>query len=159
MSPTAVLPGTPISEVKNHLSQVVDEAVHKHRPQLIERHGESEAMLIGIDEARELLRSFVFEPRVVFGDGEVVLSLDRHGLVVSASSMNAAADALVNELREHSQDYLARYEFFRHTPRSQELPWLLRFALTPEDEQRELLFEEPTGTHHGPMVEAAASKR
>ncbi len=98
-------------------------------------------MVIGLDEQRDLLRSFVFAPRVVFGD-DVVITLDRHGLVASGSSLNAAADAMLNELREYSQEFLTRYEFFRHTTRNQELPWLLRFALTPEETQRELLFEE-----------------
>lgn len=159
MSPVAVLPGTSISEAKDHLSKVVDEAVHRHRPQLIQRHGESEAMLIGVEQARELLRSFVFEPRVVFADDEVVISLDRHGLVVSGRSMNDAADAMVSELRDHSKDFLARYEFFRHTPRNQELPWLLRFALTPEEQQRELLFEEPSDESHHTRIEDVAVSR
>src|SRR3989442_1760219 len=156
---TAALPRRPISEVKDHLSQVVDEAVHKHRPQLIERHGEAQAMLIGIEELRELVRSFIFDPRVVFGSDEVVISLDRHGLVASGKAMDSAIDKLLQDLRDYSQDFLARYEFFRHTPRSHELPWLLRFALTPEDQQRQLLVEEPAAGDWPATLERIAAPR
>jgi prevent-host-death family protein len=142
VSPSALLPARQISDAKDHLSDVVNDAVRKHQPQLIERRGESEVLVIGLEEQLRVLRPFVFEPRVTFGR-EVVMSLERHGLVVSGSSLDAAADAMVEALLDYSRDFLERYDFFRYTPHKNELPWILRFALTPPAEQRTLLFEEP----------------
>lgn len=142
MSPTDLLPVRGIADAKAKLPYVVNEAVHQHRPSVITRHGQSQAVVIGIADQREALRSYVFEPRVVIGD-DVVITLDRHGLVASAPSLSEAIDAMVDELRLHAADYLDRHDYFRYTQRAGEFPWLLRFALTPPGEQRQLLIEEP----------------
>lgn len=144
MSPTDLLPARGISDAKAKLPEVVSEAVHDHRPSVITKHGESQAVLISIEDELRALRSFVFEPRVVVTRDHVVMTLERHGLVSSAPSLINAVDGMVDELRAYSAEFLRRYEFYRHTSRDSELPWILRFALTPPEQQRLLLIEEPS---------------
>lgn len=127
--------------------------------QLVERNSWKEAMaLIGLDELRSVLSTFRLDPAVTYGD-EVVVTLDQMGLVSAGPSLDAAADALLEELRDYCAEYLDRFDHFRHTARVRDLPWVLRFSLTPEDEQRELLFEAPAARPVTTEREGAALAR
>lgn len=158
MSPTERLPARRISDAKDHLSEVMNEVVRQRKPQLIERNDWDEVMaLIGIDELRHMLAPFSFEPRVSYGD-EVVMTLDRLGLVSSGDSLEAAAVAMVSDLRRYATDFLARYDYLRHTSQSGNLPWVYRFLVTPAEAQRALLFEEP-GSEAGVLRELSPAAR
>lgn len=155
----SLLTSRPFSETKSALSAVMDEVVRGHRPQLVERNSWKEAMaLIGLDELRSVLSTFRLDPAVTYGD-EVVVTLDQMGLVSAGPSLDAAADALLEELRDYCAEYLDRFDHFRHTARVRDLPWVLRFSLTPEDEQRELLFEAPAARPVTTEREGAALAR
>jgi hypothetical protein len=45
----------------------------------------------------------------------------------------------VAEVRLYAADYFERAAFYAATDRAEHAPWLLRFALTPAAEQRDLL--------------------
>jgi hypothetical protein len=88
-----LLTARPFSAAKSGLSAVMDQVVRGHRPQLVERNDWKEAMaLIGVDDLRAVVSTFRFDPKVTYGD-EVVMTLDRMGLVASGRSLDAAADA------------------------------------------------------------------
>jgi len=143
MESLGLLTARPFSAAKSGLSAVMDQVVRGHRPQLVERNDWKEAMaLIGIDDLRSVVGTFRFAPKVTYGD-EVVMTLDQLGLVASGRTLDAATDTLLRELRAYCAEYLDRFDHFRHTTRVRDLPWVLRFSLAPQDEQRELLFEEP----------------
>jgi hypothetical protein len=142
---TDLVPAHPFSEAKTGLSELMSEVVRKHRPHLIERnHGRETMALIGAEELDTVLRPYSLVPDVVYGRGEVTMSLAPLGLVASGASLDAAADAMLDELRQYAREFIDRYEYFRHTDRTGDLPWVLRFSLTPPGAQRDLLFEEPT---------------
>ena len=146
MEGLTLLTTRPFSAAKSGLSAVMDQVVRGHRPQLVERNDWKEAMaLIGLDDLRSVVSTFRFDPKVTYGD-EVVMTLDQMGLVASGRSLDAAADAMVLELRHYCAEYIDRFDHFRHTARLRDLPWMLRFSLSPETQQRELLFEEPPAT-------------
>lgn len=159
MRGSTLLNSRPFSETKSALSAVMDEVVRGHRPQLVERNSWKEAMaLIGLDDLRSVVSTFRIDPAVTYGD-EVVVTLDQMGLVAAGPSLDAAADALLEELRDYCAEYLDRFDHFRHTARVRDLPWVLRFSLTPEAEQRELLFEPPARAAGTGMREGAALAR
>lgn len=159
MERAGLLSAKPFSEAKAALSAVMDQVVRAHRPQLVERNSWKEAMaLIGLDDLRSVVSSFSFDPKVRYGD-EVVMSLDEMGLVAAGRSLDAAADAMVLELRAYCAEYLDRFDHFRHTSRVRDLPWALKFSLTPLDQQRELLFEEPTTASRTPGREGSPVAR
>jgi len=154
-----LLTARPFSAAKSGLSAVMDQVVRGHRPQLVERNDWKEAMaLIGVDDLRAVVSTFRFDPKVTYGD-EVVMTLDRMGLVASGRSLDAAADALVLELRHYCAEYLDRFDHFRHTARLRDLPWVLRFSLVPQTQQRELLFEEPPALSRAQAREGSPAAR
>ena len=132
----------PFSQAKAELSALMDQVVREHRPAVIERRREA-MVALSLDDLRSLLEAFRFEPRVVFGRKEVVARLDDLGLIGSGADLDAAIDDLLEELRDYAADFVRRYAFYTQTDRRAHAPWVLRFALTPPDRQRELLVQEP----------------
>lgn len=146
----------PFSEAKAGLSELMSDVVRKHRPHLIERnHGRETMALIGADELSTLLHPYSLVPQVRYGPDGVTMSLEPLDLLTSGLTLDDAGDAMLEELRSYSDEFLERYEYFRHTSRSRDLPWVLRFALTPPVAQRALLFEEPTDARSAPKELAA----
>lgn len=145
--PNDPVPTRAFSEAKAGLSELMSDVVRNHHPSLIERnHGRERMALIGMDELATLLKPYSLVPEVRYGAGAVTMILEPLGLVASGSSLDEAGDAMLEELRSYAEEVLERYEYFRHTTRSRDLPFVLRFWLTSRDAQRSLLFEEPIGT-------------
>lgn len=156
----SLLPSRAFSEAKTGLSELMSEVVRKHRPHLVERNNGRETMaLIGAEELATVLRPYSLVPAVIYGEGEVTMSLDPLGLVASGATLESAAEAMLEELRDYAAEYIDRYEFFRHTDRNRDLPWMLRFSLTPTDEQRALLFEEPESARDSVRQDRVAASR
>lgn len=122
--------------------------------------GTAKAM-IGLDDLQQLLRHYSLVPDVSYRDREITMTLEPLGLVVSGATLDAAADAMLEELRQYTREYLERQATFPETLRQGDLPWILRFALTPLGAQRDLLFEEPASDsspgHRPPSSSAALS--
>lgn len=142
MAPLTAVATKPFSKAKAELSELMSHVVREHRPTVIERRREA-MVALSLDDLRSLLEAFHFEPRVVAGRKETVASLDDLGLVGSGPDLDAAINDLLEELRDYAADFVRRYAFYMQTDRRPHAPWVLRLALTPPDEQRELLIEEP----------------
>lgn len=128
------------SSAKAALSAVMDEVVHEQRPQLINRHGDRQAMLlVRPEDARRWLETFRFSLHVTLDDGEVAVVADPVGVVGIGDSFDSALDDLSGELQNYAQRFFERPSFYKQTPAAQHEPWLLRFALTHPDEHRALL--------------------
>lgn len=95
----------------------------------------------------EGLKGCRIEARVTTGEGDSFAAfLPQFGLTVSGPDFDAAIDALHDELVDYCEDYFGDFESYRLTDRIAHLPFLLRFALTPDERRRNLLLEEPTGS-------------
>jgi hypothetical protein len=138
----AMIPAKPFSQAKAELSALMDQVVHEHRPAVIERRREA-MVALSLPDLRSLLATFRFVPRVAVGRRQTVATLEELGLLGSGPNVDAAIDDLVEELRAYAADFVSRYSFYVQTDRRSHAPYLLRFALTPADEQRALLVEEP----------------
>lgn len=142
MPRTSAIRALPFSEAKARLSELMNEVVHRHRPQLVERHGGKETMaLLPIDDLALLLQPFHFEVEMSVAKGETTAVLHRFDLIGTGKTAEEALDALLDVLRDYAQVFIERWDFYRHTDRAQLLPQVLRFALTPADRQRDLLLE------------------
>lgn len=139
--PRAILT-RPFSQAKSELSALMDQVVRDHRPAVIQRRREA-MVALSLEDLRALLETFRFEPRVVIGRKETVARLDDLGLVGSGAGLDAAIDDLLEELRDYAADFVRRFAFYMQTDRRAHAPWVLRFALTPPEEQRDLLVEQP----------------
>ncbi len=143
MAALETIPTRPFSQAKAELSALMDQVVHEHRPAVIERRREA-MVALSLPDMRELLAPFRLEPRVSAGRKQTTATLDDLGLVGVGRDVDAAIDDLLEEIRAYSADFVARYSFFMQTDRRAHAPYVLRFALTPAEEQRALLVEEPT---------------
>ena len=129
------------SAAKTELSTVMDEVVHERQPQLIRRHGNKETMLlVRPEDARRWLGTFRLTLNVTLDEGEVAVSAAPVGTLGIGDSLDSALDDLVVELRSYAHRFFVeRPHFYSETPAAQHAPWLLRFILTPPEEQRTLL--------------------
>lgn len=119
----------------------MDEVVHERRPQLVRRHGRKELMLlVRPDDARRWLDTFRLTLNVTLDEGEVAVSAEPVGVLGVGDSLDTALEDLAVELGAYAHRFFVeRPHFYAETPAAQHAPWLLRFALTPPDEQRALL--------------------
>lgn len=143
---TDIFQQTAFTDAKRHLSGLMDGVTHGHRPVQVNRHGGREQMvLVAPRELLDMLSAAGqrFVTRVAFADDEVTVSLPAFSLIGSGATLEAAADELVEVLRDYCAQYLERLEFYRQTERRALLPLVFLFALTPEDEQRNLLLGQP----------------
>lgn len=69
----------------------------------------------------------------------MTIALPRLGLLGFGATHEEAVDDLLEELRLYARDYFERASLYAETSRAGHAPWLLRFALTPAEAQRELL--------------------
>ncbi len=128
------------SRAKSELSDVMTSVVHEHRPSIVSRHrGKERMLLVRTDDLARHLAGFGFDVEVVEDGDEVTAALPKLGLLGFGSSRAEALDDLVVELHAYAADYFGRAAFYAATDRADHAPWLLRFALTPPAEQRDLL--------------------
>lgn len=149
MGKGAVITRVPFNEAKSNLSSFVSDVVRHHSVRLLERgRSDPEAMLaIQAGDLLEGLKGCRIDARVTPGEGDsFVAFLPQFGLAVSGGDFDAAIDALHAELVDYCEDYFGDFESYRLTDRIAHLPFLLRFALTPDERRRDLLLEEPTGS-------------
>lgn len=139
-----VLPSISFTEAKAGLSGLMTEVVHGHRPEVIERHGGKEtAVLMAREDLLTLLAEYRFRPLVSIDGGEATAVLEELGLIGSGANFEEAMEDLVGELRRYAHRFLVeRPSFYLQSDRVRHVPWLLRFALTPADEQLGLLYED-----------------
>lgn len=137
---TEILPTRGFAQAKAKLSDLMSEVVREHRPVVLDRNrGKEEALVMSVEDLRTLLDAFSFNPQVSLSEGEFVFRLSELNLISGGSTFDDALAELLELVESYAQDYFNRYDFYRHTDRRQHLPWLLRFALTPQSERRDLL--------------------
>lgn len=134
---------TGFTEAKSHLSTLMDEVVHRHRPKVIDRHKGRESMLaLPTEDAVEIFLSAAFTPlEVAFDDGEVIVTATALSLIGEGSDLDSALGDLGEEVDDFARAYFDRFEFYRHTPDRELAPFLLRFLLTDRDQRPALLLE------------------
>lgn len=141
---TDILPTRGFADAKAKLSDLMSEVVREHRPVVLDRNrGKEEALVMSVEDLRPLLDVFAFNPQVSVSDGEFVVRLAELNLIAGGSNFDEAIAELVELIEAYAEDYFDRFDFYRHTDRRQHLPWLLRFALAPASERRDLLVAPP----------------
>lgn len=138
------LPTHDFSPAKGNLSELMSKVVNAHQPQMIRRFSGREAMLLlQPGDMERALASFRFEPRVTLSEGEATATLPDLKLLGFGATTDEAVADLVEELRHLTRRFFDKPAFYLETERAAQYPWLLRFAITPEDRQLDLMYEEP----------------
>ncbi|MBK5219782.1 MAG: type II toxin-antitoxin system prevent-host-death family antitoxin [Thermoleophilia bacterium] len=136
---TSYLEHEAFAQAKARLSDLMDQAVHGHRLQLIDRHrGKEQAVLVSVEDLAMLLEGFAFHPRVSVSEGEFVVRLPELDLVAGGESYEHALDELVELVGLRAEDFLERLDFYMQTDRRGQLAYLLKFALTAPEERHSL---------------------
>ena len=140
---TPVLPEEAFAQAKARFSDVMDQAVHGHRVQVIDRHrGKERAVLVSESDLGVLLESFEFQPKVSVSDGEFVIRLPELNVIAGGETYEAALAELVEIVEIQARDFFERLDFVLQTDRRGQLPWLLKFAVTPAEERIALFSRE-----------------
>lgn len=148
MSTNALFQQTGFTDAKRHLSELMTEVVHDHRPVQVNRHaGREQMFLVARRELEDLLAlsGQRFETRVIFDEDEVSVSLPAFSLIGAGENFDDAVDDLLVVLRQYCAQYIERLEFYRQTDRRGLLGLVFLFALTPLEDQRALLLDPPEG--------------
>jgi len=150
----AALTCTDVTAARSSLPELQTRAVEHHRPQMSRRGDADASVLLAASDLASSFSAFRFEPHVSVSDGEATARLDSLGILGLGETADEAVEDLALELRRFAQRYFEKAAFYRETPLRGYLPWLLRFAATPEDRQLDLLYEEPAAL---PSVPASTS--
>src|SRR5258708_3431930 len=100
-------------------------------------------ILLSAEDLVNTLRHYRFESEVIFSEGEVTAQLPSLGLLGFGTTLDEALADLLTELRAYTYRFFDESSLYMHSNRREHWPWLLRFALTPPDEQARLLEEPP----------------
>ena len=132
-----LLPERQFSEAKSGLSELMNDVVHRHRPQVIRRHTRDRALLVRSDDALRWLGGFRLDLITIFDPGHVSVVAQPLGVIGIGASLDEALDSLVENIRAYTEAYFAS-EFQVPDPQ----PYLLRFALTDPEHHRALLDDD-----------------
>ncbi len=150
------------ARAKTALSEVMTEVVHGHHATLIRRHrGKESMLLVAPEDLADLLNlaAYRFGPQVTIDQGEVTVGLRDLGILGFGDSLEEAMEDLVKELRLYTQRFFDRWSFYRETDRRKDAPFLFRFAITPQERQLELLYEDSRVLSQLPPEQEAAAAR
>lgn len=145
---TDALHSTDFSAAKARLSDVMTDVFHRRRPQVVARHrGKEQMLLVRPDDLAIMLGDQRLDVRVVHDEGEVTLRIPDMGVLGFGETLDEATDDLLVELRAYAARYFEDPVRYLNTPRVAHAGALLRFAISPHDEQRRMLGE---GTEAAP---------
>lgn len=135
-----------VTTARQHMKDLLDLAVHEHRPVQIERGGRERVVVLGADEVEELLAGYEFHPEVLFETQGVSIWLPELEVYGTGADFEEARDDLVTEVEDYVRDYLADLRRYRSAPnRAGHYPYVLRtFVAERAGRLAELLFAEPS---------------
>jgi Antitoxin of toxin-antitoxin, RelE / RelB, TA system len=139
-----LVPTIDFSPAKAHLSDVMDAVFHQHRLQVISRHrGKEQMLLVRPEDLVAMLADQRLEVLAVYDGGEITLRVPELGVLGFGDTLDEAIADLLADVRLYVARFFenpAPYMAGRGTPPLA----LLRFALSPEGEQRSVLgIDEP----------------
>src|SRR5436190_7355237 len=139
MADGSALPQLDFTHAKTGLSAVMDDVVHNHQPRVVQRRGREAMLLVRPDDLARWLEPFRLEVGLVLDGGEVTAEIREMGVLGFGETVEEALADLASELRAYAQRVFERSQFYVETDRARHYPALLRFALTPQEEQLDLI--------------------
>jgi hypothetical protein len=112
-------------------------------------------LLLRPEDLLDLLAGQRLDVIATYDAGEVTLAAPDLGIVGLGDTLAEATEDLVTELRAYAERFFADPARYAATERRAHLGPLLRFALTPSDEQAALLAAEPSTA----MMRSTSSER
>lgn len=136
----SIIQSTAFSPAKANLSELVTSVVHDHALRMIERHrGRESALMLNPDDLRAVLESHPVHSVASVEAGEFIVAVPDWGVAGFGRTFEGAVYDLLEQMRSYAQDYLAKLSFYLETNRREHAPAVIRFALTAEEGQRDLV--------------------
>jgi hypothetical protein len=137
------------TDAKARLSALMTEAVHEHRPFVVERQGDPDEVVgLRAHELQDILAAkYRFDPELTFEEDEVVAALPDMGLLAAGPDIEAAIEGLASELVDYAKRYFSRVRFYEETSRASHKPYLLRVALMSPDRLGQMLLDDSSILH------------
>jgi hypothetical protein len=119
-----------ITEFRQNSSACFTEAVHHHKPLVIQRGSADLGLLVGRDEAWTLVAQHDFHPEVLRGNGSVSIWLPEFELYGQGVLYQEAKQDLLADVRTYIEEYLENADRYLRDPnRAAQLPHVIKAHL------------------------------
>lgn len=138
-----------ITEARRTIGPLFSDVVVRRRPALIERQNQA-GLLLGEDDAVDLLAPYEFHTEVIFEGGAVSFWVPELTLYGRGPSYEEAAADLADEVRGYIDEYWAEIDRYRQAPnRADHFPYLFRAHLADRHGRLlDVLLAEPSEVRH-----------
>ena len=144
---TEALLTTDFSEAKTHLSDLMTDVFHAHRPRLVSRHrGKEQMILVGREDLLRMLSGHRLDVQEVQDEGETTLRTPELGILGFGGTYEEAVADLVSELEVYAASYFEDPARHAYTSRAAHAGVLMRFALSTPAQRRAMVTEAPAAS-------------
>lgn len=105
-----------LTDVRDRISSVFSEAVHKHRPIPIGRGNRDLGMLLGLEEIGRLVEAVSFHPEVLKEERGLSIWLPEFQIYGQGKDLSTSRYDLLEEVREYVSEYLEEIDTYRSAP-------------------------------------------
>ncbi len=136
MKAAMLLDSMPFTSARANLSNVFDKLISNEKAAVaINRKNKEEVLVIKRETQKAMLAAYRLKADVYDeGDQSVTVSLNAMDIVENAESLEAAVQAVVDELKVYAADYMERLPLFVNAPnRRDHLPYIMRVILADDD--------------------------
>jgi len=125
------------TEARKQFSTLYDSVFNSFNPTIVNRKQTEQVALLRVDLLKMVLVDYKLNPEIINeDDGSITLALDSLEIYANDSTLDLAANNLVEDLKVYSQDYMDRSQLFLQAPnRKSHFPYVLKVLLCDNDEE------------------------
>ena len=125
------------TEARNQFSTLYDSVFNSFNPTIVRRKQTEQVALIRVDLLKMVLVDYKLNPEIIKeDDGSITLALDSLEIYANNSTLDIAANDLIEDLKVYAQDYMDRSQLFLQAPnRKSHFPYVLKVLLCENDKE------------------------
>jgi len=123
------------TEARNHFSTLYDSVFNSFNPTIVKRKQTEQVALLRVDLLKMVLVDYKLNPEIIKeDDGSITLALDSLEIYANNSTLDLAANDLIEDVKVYAQDYMDRSQLFLQAPnRKSHFPYVLKVLLCEND--------------------------
>ena len=125
------------TEARNQFSTLYDSVFNSFNPTIVRRKQTEQVALLRVDLLKMVLVDYKLNPEIIKeDDGSITLALDSLEIYANNSTLDIAANDLIEDLKVYAQDYMDRSQLFLQAPnRKSHFPYVLKVLLCENDKE------------------------
>ncbi|GAB6151910.1 hypothetical protein JCM17380_06600 [Desulfosporosinus burensis] len=125
------------TEARNQFSTLYDSVFNSFNPTIVKRKQTEQVALLRVDLLKMVLVDYKLNPEIIKeDDGSITLALDSLEIYANNSTLDLAANDLIEDLKVYAQDYMDRSQLFLQAPnRKSHFPYVLKVLLCENDKE------------------------